>query len=312
MIEEHIAGDPMNTEVRWLKLTRAEISEKMRSLGVRVGRHVVRRLLKKHGFVKRKLQRKRACGQHADREQQFQIIEMKKAEFEANKHPVISIDTKKKEAMGTLHREGVVDCNQAIEVFDHDYRYLSSGKIVPHGIFDLANNKGHIHLGLSAETADFICDSIALWWENHGRQTWPEATEILILCDAGGANSYRHHLFKVALQGLANRISVVLRISHYPPYASKWNPIEHRVFPHVTRVMSGTPLLSQEDAREKIEKASTKTGLQVTCDILDKTYETEKRATKAVLDYLNLKADEVLGKFNYTLSPQKAKCPSYF
>ena len=116
----------------------------------------------------------------------------------------------------------------------------------------------------------------------------------------------------MALQALANRLGIVLRISHYPPYTSKWNPIEHRLFPHIIRAMSGTPLLSKEDAKEKIERARTKTSLQVTCNIIGKTYETGKRAAKAVLEHLNLKVDEVLGKFNYALSPQKAKCPSYF
>ena len=70
-----------------------------------------------------------------------------------------------------------------------------------------------------------------------GKMIIPKANEILIFCDAGGANSYRHHIFKVELQQLANEINMPLKIVHYPPYTSKWNPIEHRVFPHVTRAL---------------------------------------------------------------------------
>ena len=117
--------------------------------------------------------------------------------------------------------------------------------------------------------------------ENYGREHWAQAKEILILCDAGGANSYRHNLFKLALQKLANHIGLTLVIAHYAPYASKWNPIEHRVFPHVTRAMSGLPLLSEDDAKEKIEKTSTKTGLQVTCNLLKKYIRLEKKQKKS-------------------------------
>ncbi len=159
-------------------------------------------------------------------------------------------------------------------------------------------------MGVSSETADFICDSVEFWWKNYGREHWAQAKEILILCDAGGANSYRHNLFKLALQKLANHIGLTLVIAHYPPYASKWNPIEHRVFPHVTRAMSGLPLLSEDDAKEKIEKTSTKTGLRVTCNLLKKIYQTGKKAKKTALEKINFQADKVLGKFNYSVKPQ--------
>ena len=103
---------------------------------------------------------------------------------------------------------------------------------------------------------------------------------------------------------MANHIGLTLVIAHYPPYASKWNTIEHRVFPHVTRAMSGLPLLSEDDAKEKIEKTSTKTGLRVTCNLLKKIYQTGKKAKKTALEKINFQADKVLGKFNYSVKPQ--------
>ncbi len=71
-----------------------------------------------------------------------------------------------------------------------------------------------------------------------------------MLADCGGSNGYRHHVFKEALQALANDIGLEVRIAHYPPYTSKWNPIEHRLFPHVTRAMSGVIFRRHEIVRE--------------------------------------------------------------
>jgi len=263
VIEDHIAGDPMNEEIKWIKLTRHEISVAMKKLGASVSRNIVKKLLKKHGFVKRKIQRKKATGQFADRDKQFANIKKAKAMFMDSENPILSIDTKKKEEIGNLHRNGEVYCTRALESYDHDYVHLSKGTIVPHGIYDIKRNESLINIGIKQETAEFICDSIKVWWKRCGEKYYPNATEILIYCDAGGANSYRHHVFKLALQKLANHISLPIRICHYPPYASKLNPIEHRVFPHVTRAMAGVKLNSIEEAKELIKNTKTKKGLKV-------------------------------------------------
>jgi len=65
------------------------------------------------------------------------------------------------------------------------------------------------------------------------------ATSILLLCDGGGSNSSRSYLFKENLQNLSNKIGIEIRVAHYPPYTSKYNPIEHRLFPHISRTCQG-------------------------------------------------------------------------
>jgi len=294
----------MNENIRWLRLTRAEISEEMRLDGVKVSRNIVRKLMKKHNFVKRKMQRKKSIGQYADREEQFKNIAREKERFMASNNPIISIDTKKKELVGgNLHRAGSVYCTKAIEVSDHDYPYLADIKIAPHGIYDMKKNKAYINIGTSSETAEFVCDSLKNWWLNHGASEYPKANEILILCDAGGANSYRHNIFKVELQKLSNDIKVRLKIVHYPPYTSKWNPIEHRVFPHVTRAMSGVPIKTIEEAKNKIASAKTKTGLVVIADIIKKTYYAGKKVAKDFMDHLKIIFEDSLPRLNYTIAP---------
>jgi hypothetical protein len=305
-IDAHVAGDPMNEKIRWLKLTRVEVSEKMKALGISVSRNIIRKLMKKHGFVKRKMQRKRSIGTSKDREEQFKNIIAEKEKFMQSDNPIISIDTKKKENIGgNLHRNGSVYCTQAIETSDHDYAYLSDVKIAPHGIYDIKQNKAYINIGTSYETAEFICDSLKNWWQDHGKNTYPKAQEILVFCDAGGANSYRHNIFKIELQALVNEIKMPIKIVHYPPYTSKWNPIEHRVFPHITRALEGTPLNSIEDAKSKIETSKTKTGLTVVSDVMKKTYKKGKAVAKDFMKNLKIKFGDSLPKLNYTISPME-------
>lgn len=297
----------MNMDVRWVKLSRSEISEKMGSLGIKVSRKIVKNLLKTHKFVKRKMQRKKSIGKSADREEQFKNIISEKENFMNSENPIISVDTKKKEQIGgNLHRDGSVYCTQAIEASDHDYPHLADLKIAPHGIYDVKQNEAYINIGISAETAEFICDSLKNWWINHGKNDYPKANEILMFCDSGGANSYRHNIFKAEVQNLVNEINVPIKIVHYPPYTSKWNPIEHRVFPHITRALEGVPLNTLDEAKNRIGSTKTKTGLKVTADIIQKTYATGKKAAKDFLQNLKIKFGDSVPKLNYTISPMEA------
>lgn len=303
VISEHIAGDPMNEKIKWIKLTRHEISVAMKKLGISVSRNVVRKLLKKNGFVKRKIQRKTSTGEFQDRDKQFRNINKLKNAFMNSVNPIISIDTKKKEKLGNLHRPGEVYCTQALETYDHDYAHLATGTLVPHGIYDMKRNEAFINIGIKNETAEFVCDSIKKWWNTIGIKHYDKATKILIYCDSGGANSYRHHVFKLALQNLSNAISLSIRICHYPPYASKWNPIEHKVFPHVTRAMSGVKLESIDDTKKLIKKTKTKTGLKVLVNTTKKIYKSGVKIAKGALEKINITKHGQLGQLNYTIAP---------
>lgn len=308
VVTEHTAGDPMDSKIKWIKLTRKQICDELQKKGITVSKNVVKRLLSLHGYVKRKIQRKTSTGTFKDRDKQFKNIERIKKTFMKSENPILSIDTKKKEKLGNLHRPGEVYCNRAIESFDHDYAHLSTGTIVPHGIYDMKTNDALITLGTSNETADFVCDSIRSWWNNIGLKRYPNAEKILVFCDSGGANSYRHYVFKEALQKLADKIELPIRICHYPPYASKWNPIEHKVFPHVTRSMSGVKLSSLDQAKNLIKNTTTETGLKVFVRASKKVYEKGKKACEDLLDNLNLKRHGKLGQLNYTVSPSESKC----
>lgn len=275
----------------------------MKEAGINIGRKLVRKLLKKHGYKKRKIQKRRSTGTSKYRNEQFErIIELKK-EYLNSPNPIISVDTKKKELIGDLYREGEIYSKAEQESFDHDYPRLSKGKAIPHGIYDIKNNTGYINIGTSVDTAEFACDSIKMWWDSQGKLDYPDADSILMLVDCGGSNSYRHYTFKESLQNLANNIGIEIRVAHYPPYTSKWNNIEHRLFPHVTRSMQGVMLKDHKIVKQLIEKTTTKTGLVVKANIIDKVYEVGKKVKKGFKDTMKIKFDEFLGKFNYTAVP---------
>jgi hypothetical protein len=132
---------------------------------------------------------------------------------------------KKERTAGNLYRDGAIYTLEVQKVFDHDYPHLADGKIIPHGIYDIIRNTAYVNIGTSKETSEFSCDSIRAWWFDEGKKVYSGATSILVLCDSGGSNSYRHYIFKEDLQKLANEIGVEIRVAHYPSYASKWNPI---------------------------------------------------------------------------------------
>jgi hypothetical protein len=176
--------------------------------------------------------------------------------------------------------------------------------VSPYGIYDVKLNKGYLVIGVSHDTSEFAIDSIKRWWFRRGRYDYPKATELLILADGGGSNSSRSWVFKEKLQEFSNQSGLEIRVAHYPPYTSKWNPIEHRVFPHVSRALEGIVLESHCQMRNLIEeRAKTKTGLIVKASIIEKIYELGKRSANVVKESINIVFDIFLEKWNYTISP---------
>ena len=268
-----------------------------------MGKKTIRRLLKKHGFRRRKMKKSIATGTYEQRDEQFKIIFYLMALLNSTNGAIISIDTKKKERLGNLYRDGKCYCQEAIKVFDHDYPHLANGKVIPHGIYDLKSNKGYISIGTSAETAAFIADNILWWWDLFGIHQYGGCKQILILCDSGGANGWRRHAFKKELQRIASLMGVRIIVSHYPPYSSKWNPIEHRLFPHVHRTMQGVVLTSYQLVKELIGQTSTSKGLSVVVRIVKVEYQTGLKCARDDIDQKRLLFHETLPDLNYTVLP---------
>lgn len=299
LLAEFTAGDPMREGVLWTNLSRCEISRRLAEMGTPASRHIVRKLLKKSGLGQRKARKKKSLGAHPDRNAQFENIAKFKALYLAQGNPVISIDTKKKELIGNFSREGQTHTQVQVETLDHDFPSAGGGKLIPHGIYDLARNEGYLHLNTSHDTSEFCCDSIAHWWERHGSKHYRDRRHLLILCDGGGSNASNRPVFKEALQKLAQKLGLEIRVAHYPPYCSKHNPIEHRLFPHVTRACQGVVFHSVAIAKQFMEKAKTSTRLKVTVDILTGVYETGKKCAADFIENMGIIFDDILPRWNY-------------
>jgi len=242
-------------------------------------------------------------GQHKNRNGQFENIARLQQEYLDAGHPVISIDTKKKELLGSFYRDGVTDAVNPTIVNDHDFPSSSDGKLIPHGIYDMKKNEASLHLNTSSDTSEFACESIELWWREQGRFDYENSRDLLILCDGGGSNSASSYLFKEDLQALSDRLNLRVRIAHYPSYCSKYNPIEHRVFPHVTRACKGVPMETVDTAKYYIEKTETTTGLKVVARIIRKIYETGRKYAASFKEDMTIKFDDFLPKWNYVAIP---------
>lgn len=304
LLKEHTAGNPTDEKVKWTDLTCSEISSRLGTKGFKVSRNIVRKLLKNNGYVKRKALKKTSAGDHIDRNAQFERIAELKERYHSSGNPIVSVDTKKKELIGNLFREGKIYTSETIEVLDHDFPSLAEGVAVPHGIYDLKRNEAYVNIGTSRDTSEFACDSIRHWWNTHGKQNYPDAVSILMLMDGGGSNSSRHYIFKQDLQALADEIGIEIRIAHFPPYTSKWDPIEHRVFPHITRALQGIILNTHQLTKELIEKTTTKAGLKVYASLFNKIYETGRKVAVGFKESMRIVFDEYLRLWNYTAVPE--------
>lgn len=303
MLEVRTAGDPDDAEALWTDLSPRAIAKAVTDMGTSVSAGVVREWLEEEKLTLHKIEKTIAGGQSPDRNAQFKRIAQLKRKYFAAGNPVFSIDTKAKEHLGELYRAGRVRTQRAFQAFDHDFPSWADGVIIPHGIYDLARNRGHLNLGLSHDTSEFACDSFRWYWNRIGKQCYPNATSLLWLCDCGGSNSAAQYLFKQDLQNLVNDLGIEIRIAHYPSYCSKYNPIERRFFPHVGRACQGLLFDALDNVVRMMRKASTTTGLKTTVNVIRRAYATGRKVMEEFKKAIPLKFDKLLPRWNYRAVP---------
>ena len=305
VIQQRTAGDPMRDNVTWTDLSPAEITSQLElDFETLTTPSIVRRILGTLNYRLRKIAKVLPGKESLSRDEQFLRIAELKEDFLALGLPVISMDTKKKEFLGNLYRNGRVYTTEAIKAFDHDFPSWANGVIIPHGFYDVARNEGYLHLGLSHDTSEFACDSLRLYWKQDGSRLYPHARKLLLLCDGGGSNGSRTHIFKQDLQHLVNEIGITVRVAHYPAYCSKYNPIERRLFSHVTRACQGVLFDTLATVRSLIEKTRTKAGLSATVRVIEKIYETGRKASEEFKNNMPIQFDDILPNWNYQVVPQ--------
>ena len=303
ILEAHSAGSPTDPDIRWTDLKPMQVADELVECGYEISRNTAAKLLEQAGYRRRSLRKELITGpvDAQERDQQFRHIDALRRRAQANGNPVLCVDTKKKELLGHLHRLGQCYSMATQCVYDHDFRHLANAQLVPHGVYDYFDNAGFMTLGTSRETSAFVCDAIALAWSEDRQARYANATEILLTFDCGGANAARSLRFKEDVLALSARLGLPLRIAHYPPYTSKWHPIEHRLFSHVERSLRGVILDCHETALDAVQRTRTKTGLHVTARILDKVYDIGRKCSdtfRKIKDNF-IRHDAVLGQWNY-------------
>ena len=306
------AGDPI-TGLKWTRKTTGKIARQLKSLGIQVSANTVAKLLKDMGFSLRVNHKKISSGgkklspeAQRKRDEQFCFIGDQRESFARKGIPTISVDTKKKEQIGNFKNQGATWGRQSRPTNDHDFATYAVGKGIPFGIYNTLANLGTVYLGTTHDTASFAVDSIANWWENEGSMRYPGAKKIYILADSGGSNSARSRVWKYRLQEkLCNQFGLTVIVSHYPPGASKWNPIEHRLFSEISKNWAGEPLETYEKTLKWIRTTKTSTGLKVKAHFVRKHYKTGEKISDEQFNSLSITRNQICPDWNYTLSPNK-------
>ena len=300
---QYTAGSAVKPGCVWTARSPSRFADELKAIGFSVSRNTVRDLLRGDlGLSFRKMDKRKAMGESPDRDAQFRRLGDIKNYYLSRGWPVISVDTKKKELLGQFDRAGHAWTNTRMQSWDHDFPSSSWGKVIPYGIYDLAHNEAFVYLAEGADTGELACDALRRWWYRLGRWKHDPTCPMLVLADCGGSNGYRVPLFRARLYELSQRLKRTIRVCHLPPYCSKYNPIDHRVFCHLSRSISALQLTSIDEIFEAFASTTTNTGLKVTCEVTTRRYLRGIKASPGFLASEPTVRDETLSDYNYKFS----------
>ena len=304
LVEPTSRGDP-EIPLRWTCKSLTRLTDELKKQGHQVSRQKVSELLQALGYSLQSTRKVKEGSSEPDRDAQFNYINERVKVFQRRGQPVISIDTKKKELIGSFQNKGREWQPQGHpeEVQLYDFVDKKLGKVTPYGVYDPSANEGWVSVGTDHNTAEFAVESIRRWWRTMGQIRYPVAQEILITADGGGSNGSRNRLWKLRLQALANEIGLCISICHFPPGTSKWNKIEHRMFSYISMNWRGRPLVNLETVVNLIASTTTEKGLKIQAELDRKIYPTGIKVSDQELETINLKEANFHGKWNYSIYP---------
>jgi hypothetical protein len=293
------------TEAKYARRSLRTLSGELAELGHAAGPDTVAALLGELGYRLRVNVKRLSGPYHPDRDAQFTFIEELTAAFRTEGLPILSVDAKKKELVGNFANDGATWRRQADEVNAHDFLSDALYRATPYGLYDLLANKGHVVVGTSADTPWFAAEAVARWWSRIGCHRYRGAGALLLLADSGGSNGHRPRLWKKGLQELlADRYGLTVAVCHYPTGASKWNPVEHRLFGPISINWAGVPLRSPEVMLGYIRGTATPSGLAVTAEWWERDYAKGVKVAKAEMAELDIERHEFCPRWNYTIRPR--------
>jgi hypothetical protein len=308
LVDPMTRGDPQSP-LRWTCKSTTQLAGELTRQGHPVSPRTVGRLLKAEGYSLQSNRKTKEGSDHPDRNAQFEHINATVIAFQQQGQPVISVDTKKKEIVGKFKNNGREwqPQGEPEEVLVHDFMDKDLGKAIPYGVYDVTENQGWVSVGIDHDTAQFAARAIHRWWKKMGSKRHHGAKRLLITADGGGSNGSRCRLWKVALQGLANRLGIPIHVCHFPPGTSKWNKIEHRMFCHITQNWRGRPLVSHDVIINLIANTVTAKGLRIKAELDPKVYPLGIKVTDEELATVHIQPASFHGDWNYRILPQRRK-----
>jgi len=247
---------------------------------------------------------------HPDRNRQFGLIRRAITRFRNAGLPVISVDAKNAELIGDFANAGQKweSSEHREEVSAYNFPSDAKAKAIPYGIYDVNKNEGHVEVNTSKSTARFAVDSIFHWWKRCGQHDYKDCKHLLVLADSGGSNGCHIWLWKKALQEFCDATRLKVTVRHYPRGASKWNPIEHRLFGPITKNWLGHPLRNIKTLLGFIRGTATQTGLKVRAFLNRRVYKQGEKVSKEEKSKLNITRNKIIPLWNYTVKPKKCGC----
>jgi Rhodopirellula transposase DDE domain len=313
LVEDSVRGDP-ESPLTWTTKSVQKLSGALAGQGHRCSPQTCWRLLHEQGFSTQSSAKVMEGSQHPDRDAQFRYIAARAKEHMAAGQPVISVDAEKKEQAGEYAQAGREwrPGGGPVQVRDHSFADRAGGHAIPYGIYDVAANTGFVNVGTGQNTAAFAVESVRRWWNMIGKAAYPQATRLLVTCDAGGNNGWRNRAWKTGMAELAQETGLEITCCHFPPGTSKWNKIEHRLFSQITLAWRGRPLTSYDVIINTIGAVTTTTGLTVTA-VLDNTlYPAGATVSDEQMQDLEDRAltrHAFHGEWNYTFPPVPRPAP---
>jgi len=212
----------------------------------------------------------------------------------------LSIDSKAKVKIGNLSRGGKARRLEALQADDHDSEWLAV--LVPFGILNTQNNQLSIYFGQSAETSDFIVDCLSAWWQDNQAQ-YAHLEELMIDLDGGSATRSDRTQFIKRMVQFAQTTKLRVHLVYYPPYHSKYNPIE-RCWAALENYWNGTVLDSIETALRWAANMTWK-AVSPIVHLLPQNYEKAIRVLPPELEtYLPFwQRSQLLPKWDITIFP---------
>jgi hypothetical protein len=305
LLDSSVIGDPEKPLCHVCKSAR-NISEALKGRGVQASPETARITLKRLG---RRMQGNRKINSngadHPDRDAQLQHITRSTKRATQSKNPVVSVDTKKQEVLGAYKNGGKEwrKKGESPAVADHDFVSPDMPRACPYGIYDLKANTGFVNAETDHDTSGFAVASIRAWWNAEGRAACPHVKCLQILADGGGSNGSSRRQWKYELYGLSKEIGIPIKVCHYPPGTSKWNKIEHCLFPFISMNWRGVPLTDYQTVVDLIRNTRTRAGLSVKCLLDTNKYELGVRISDEQMREIKLLGNKFHKDWNYTLKP---------